>query len=769
MKKTGRNDPCPCGSGKKYKQCCVQREGVQAVTTVSAKSSISMTLQEAFEHHLAGRLHQAQLMCKQVLQVKPNHPDALHRLGLIAHQLGQNELAVELIGKAINAKASPLMYFNQGVVLQALDRLDAAIQSYQKALVLQPDYAEALNNLGAVFQAQEKYKEAAASYRRAILIKPDYAEAYASQGNLLMLLGKLNAAVESCRHALSLNPRLAEAHNNLGSALQKQGLFYEALQSFHHAVSINPTFAVAHNNLGSMLMHEGQFDAAVEHCRRALSFQPNFTKALNNLGSALTVQGKLDEAIACYKKYIVLKPNNAVRIKLELMLPPIMGTRAQMEESRAQFERNLNRLIEEGMTLVDPYEEYGMTPFYLAFHGLNDRDIQQKIARFYEQACPDLLYVAPHCAQPASPRGKMRIGFMSKHIYVHSVSLSFSKVVEGIAQNAEFDVMLISHHDPQDDAIGKAYPNFRGSHVHLPNNLIGARETLAALELDILVYLDIGMESLSYLLACSRLARTQCVLGGHPVTTGIRNVDYFLSSDLAEPANADQHYSEKLVRLPTSVFYYERPALPAVFKTRAELGLPANGHLYLCPMLLQKMHPDFDDAIARILQLDATGYVVLIQDAFRSTWHELLESRFAQTIPDSVRNRIVFLPFVKNYADFIDVNAAADVVLDPFHFGIGSTAIATCSVGTPFVTKPGEFMRGRVGLAYCKLLDVMECVAVDTEDYVRKAVAIASDQSLRDSIKSKMLANSHVLFENQQPIQDVTNFFLGLRGEASNI
>ena len=246
-------------------------------------------------------------------------------------------------------------------------------------------------------------------------------------------------------------------------------------------------------------------------------------------------------------------------------------------------------------------------------------------------------------------------------------------------------------------------------------------------------------------------------------------MDYYLSSDLVEPADADRHYSEKLVRLPIGVFYFERPDLPTTFKLRSELGLPEGGHIYLCPMALQKIHPDFDEAIARILQLDTNGYVVLFQDAKHSAWKGLLAKRFEQTIPENVRNRILFLPWVNNYFDFISINEVSDVVLDLFHFGIGSTAIATCSVGTPIVTRLGEFLRGRTGLLYCKLLDVMECVAVDTEDYARKVVAIATDQSLRERIKSKILANNHDLFENPQPIKDMADFFLNLGGGALSI
>lgn len=337
-----------------------------------------------------------------------------------------------------------------------------------------------------------------------------------------------------------------------------------------------------------------------------------------------------------------------------------------------------------------------------------------------------------------------------------------------MSRHEEFEVMLISSWDHKGDSASQMYANFAGKHVHLSNYLAQAREQVAALELDILCYLDIGMEPLSYFMAFSRLARAQCVLGGHPVTTGIGNMDYHLSSALTEPADADKHYNEKLVRLPIGLFYYERPVVPAVFRTRAELGLPESGHIYSCPMMLQKIHPDFDEAIARILQLDPNGYVVLFQDDTRTTWKGLLERRFMQTIPEEARKRIIFLPWLRNYYDFVSVNALSDVVLDPFNFGIGTTAIATFSVGTPIVTRPGEFLRGRVGLGYCKLLDVMECVAADTEEYAKKAVAIATEPGLRETIKSRILANNPVLFENPQPIQDVTDFFLRLGEVASN-
>ena len=244
-------------------------------------------------------------------------------------------------------------------------------------------------------------------------------------------------------------------------------------------------------------------------------------------------------------------------------------------------------------------------------------------------------------------------------------------------------------------------------------------------------------------------------------------MDYFLSAEVMESAGADEHYCEKLVRLPIGVFYYERPILPAKFKTRGELGLPEERHIYMCPMKLQKMHPDFDEAISRILQIDSNGVVVFFEDNKYPFWKTMLAKRFEETIPEEVRERILFLPWINEYTDFISANAVANVVLDPFHFGIGSTAIATFAVGTPIVTKPEEFLRGRVGMGYCKMMDLPECIAENTEAYARLAVEIATDQGLCQRIKAKILANNHVLYENLQPVDDLADFICSLTGQLA--
>jgi predicted O-linked N-acetylglucosamine transferase (SPINDLY family) len=617
--------------------------------------------------------------------------------------------------------------------LREVGQKDAAVASFRRAIELMPYFAEAHNNIGILYFSQGNRIEAVAHYRQAVSIAPNYAEAF----------------------------------NNLGAALQEQTLHAEAADAYRSALRVRPRYAQAAFNLGNLIFEQAPQEA-ISALKQAVTISPGFYEAWLLLGKLFNEQGDLAQASYCYGRCIEIKPSPGITVRNALMLPPIMGTQAEVLQSRAAFIDNLDRLVDDRVRLTDPFQESCNANFYLAYQGFNDREVQVRVAQFYEQACPSLLYVAPHCGQPRDIGRKPRIGFLSKYIYKHSVSLSYSRIVEYMAGQGEFDVTLISNSAHQDLAVHQAYPNFKGTHVQLPLDLEVSRTQVAALELDILLYLDVGMDSFSYFLAFSRLARAQCVTGGHPVTTGISHIDYFLSSDLAEPELANSHYSEKLVRLPLGFFYFERPTLPIAYKTRLELGLPHEGRVYLCPMTLQKLHPDFDEAMARILKLDPEGHIVLFADRSNGSWSSLLGQRLDQTIPADVRHRVVFLPWVNDPLDFISMNAQADVVLDPFHFGIGSTAIMTSSVGTPFITKSGEFMRGRVGLFYAKIMDVMECVAQDVEDYAQKAVAIASDRVLRESIRIKILKNNGALFDNRQAIDEGLEFFRSIAYAAVN-
>ncbi len=263
-------------------------------------------------HHQSGRLPEAEACCRQILKMTPNHPDALHLLGLIAYQVGKNEIAVDLMKRAISIKANDSDYhLNLGSALQAQGKLEEAVAAYHKALWIEPDFAEAHSNLGTVLQLQGNLDGAVTTYRKALAFKPESAHLHYNLGNALKDQGKLDEAISSYSKALSFEPDRVLAHNNLGAVLQAQGRQDEALACYAKALSLKPDYAEAHYNMGLVLQLQGKLDAAIACHRKATQFKPDYPEAHHDLGNALATQGKLDQAIASYGKALSFRPNFA--------------------------------------------------------------------------------------------------------------------------------------------------------------------------------------------------------------------------------------------------------------------------------------------------------------------------------------------------------------------------------------------------------------------------------------------------------------------------
>lgn len=796
----GPYDPCPCGSGRKTKFCCgtarPARNSAAAPPGAAPNAggqflNIPFLSQQAVQLHQAGHFGQAEALYRQILQVDPNHAATLHLLGVLSHQTGRNEAAVDLIGRAIARNGNVADFHNNlGLALQALGRFEQSAARYRQALRLRPQYPEACNNLGTALQAQGKLGEAAESYRRATELKPAYVEAHFNLGVALEGLGRLEEAAESYRHALRLRPMFAEAHNNLGNVLRTLGRLDEAASNYRQALRLKPDSANACNNLGAVLLAQGQVDEAAASYREALRLQPDLAEAHNNLGIALQAQNKLDEAAPCfrqalqlvpdypealaslgatlqeqghieqavqyYERVLALRPNDGIRIKLATMLPVIMGSREDIRTSRDRFEQNIDALLEQGITLADPVSEVAWASFFLSYHGLDDRPLQEKLARLYERACPSLLFEAPHCRAPAPLEGRrIRIGFVSRHLKDHTIGKLTAGLVARLSRDL-FDVRVFFLPQKPDEMVRMIEGSADRSETLSPF-LDAARAQIAAHELDILFYPDIGMDHFTYFLAYSRLAPVQCVTWGHPVTTGIRNMDYFISSQHLEPEGAQAQYSEKLVRLHSLPCYYRRPQPPAPLKGRAHFGLPRERHLYLCPQSLFKFHPDFDPVLADILRRDPDGLLVLIEGT-HPHWTEMLRARFAAAMPDVIE-RVRFLPRQPT-ADFLNLIAVCDVLLDPFHFGGGNTAYEALALGSPIVTLPGRFLRGRVTYACYRRMGVTDCVVDTPEAYAELAVRLGTEPDFRDAVRARILGASAALYEDSTAVRELEGFFV---------
>ena len=268
------------------------------------------SLQNAIALHQLGQIGQAEAVYRQLLQIDSKNADALHLLGVVALQTGQNRGAVKLIGKAIEINSSiASYYFSQGNALKELRQLNTAVLSYEKAIALNPAYAEAHYNLGITLHELKQIEGAVASFERAIVLKPDFAEAYANLGLAVQELRQLDFAIASYDKAIALQPEYTEALYNRGNAFLELKQLGAAVASYDMAIALKPNYFEAYANRGNALRELKQLDVAVASYERAIEFKPDLAEAYYNLGLAMHELTQLEGAVASYDKAIALKPN----------------------------------------------------------------------------------------------------------------------------------------------------------------------------------------------------------------------------------------------------------------------------------------------------------------------------------------------------------------------------------------------------------------------------------------------------------------------------
>ncbi|HYV38113.1 MAG TPA: tetratricopeptide repeat protein [Gemmataceae bacterium] len=640
-------------------------------------------------------------------------------------------------------------YHNLGNAQRAQGNLADAAASYERALSLCPDLAETHANLSFVLLRQGHLERAETHCRQAVQIKSQCVEAWDGLGNAQWAQGKFDEAALSYQEALRLRPAFAQAHSNLGATRQMQGNLVAAVASYRQALRHRPDFVQALINLAAALRALGELDEAEVHLNKALSLQPDCADAYYKLGAIYSEQGKTAESSVCWQRALTLEASNRLRIALATQLPVIYQSVEHLSASRDRLIQGIGSLNEQGIDL-DIDNEPAMPLFYLAYQGGNDREITRDIARLCRVS--DEAVAAPARRAPAK-HDKIRVGLLSAHFRSHTIGHLTRGLVATLSRD-DFELTVLSVSSSDDDIAG-AFKRHADRFVEVPRHLPSARRVVAKQDLDVLVYADIGMEELSSTLAFSRLAPVQCAFWGHPVTTGIDTIDYFLSAEALEIDEADQHYTESLVRLKCLPVFYYRPELTVPPKRKADFSFAAEDHLYGCPQTLFKFHPEFDGVLAAILRGDPRGKLVLIEGK-HPHWAELLRQRFALTMPDVV-DQIRFLP-VQSRPDFLGLLAMCDVLLDPLHFGGGNSSYEALAFGTPIVTLPSKFLRGRITLALYKQMGVMDCVAQSTQEYINIALQLGTDRAYRETIQRIILGASAVLYENSAGIRDLEEF-----------
>lgn len=221
-------------------------------------ATVAEALTMAVGNVQAGHLAQGEDICRRILEVEPEHPDALHILGVIAQQVGRNDIAAEMFARALGRRPDfAEALYNLGLVLQSLGRNDEAVVAYDKAIGLMPGWAEARNNRANALKTLGRMEDAVAGYRDALAVDPDYADTHYNLGIALQELWRLDQAIACFEKTLALAPGHAPAHTALGQTLFQQNRTAEALGRFDAAIALRPDLAEARVNRALSLFLNG--------------------------------------------------------------------------------------------------------------------------------------------------------------------------------------------------------------------------------------------------------------------------------------------------------------------------------------------------------------------------------------------------------------------------------------------------------------------------------------------------------------------------------
>jgi predicted O-linked N-acetylglucosamine transferase (SPINDLY family) len=723
-------------------------------------SNIAPLLAQALQCHRQGRLPEAERLYGEILKLRPDHVDALQMMSLIQLAKGEPARALQLMAGAMHGrKASPQMLLNHGLILNALERHQEAIESFDAALKQKSKFAEAHNNRGAALSALQRDEEALESFRKAIAIKSDYAEAHYNNGSSQRILGRYEAALKSFERALALRPNYAKAHNNRGAVLEAMMQYEPALKAYERALAIDANFADARTNRTRVLCLLERFDEALAEFEQMLARDPQDADAYYDRGRVLIDLNRNDEALADFKCALTIRPDFAEARFAALFaeLPILYADEAEIVRRRAAYERSLRQLCEDvaaGRVAGDLLKAIAVKqPFLLAYQGQNDRDLQALYGALVQRIVQERFGAgAADLPAPPAPGEPIRVGIVSAHFYLHS---NWKIPIKGWLSQLDrsrfklYGYHLGTRHDAETGAAAALCARF----VHKTLDVAGWRREILADRPHVLIYPGLWMDTVSFQLAAQRLAPVQCTSWGHPETSGLTTIDAFFSSDAMEPPDGAAHYTEELVRLPNLSIYYEPVETTAVSMTRAELRLRDDATAFWCGQSLFKYLPQYDEVFARIARQAGNCQFVFIRHGGGAPVTELFQRRLDAAFAAvglKASDHCVFLTRL-GQSQFVSAIGQCDVFLDSIGWSGCNSALESLANDLPIVTLRGDLMRGRHSAAILKTMGVTDTVADTIDGYVAIAVRLATDADARAALRRRMANNKHKVFRDPAP------------------
>lgn len=480
-----------------------------------------------------------------------------------------------------------------------------------------------------------------------------------------------------------------------------------------------------------------------------------------NLIQGLQKSGRTQEAISALEHASTLFPEEYLfKLLKNLFIPIVYATADEVSFYRQRFERGLQELIQQ-TSLRTPEEKSNalaaisrVTNFYLAYQTGNIRELQQQYGILVHKvvAANYPNWIEPRTMPSLAENQKIRVGYISNYLHHHSSTFWLQGWLRhSNRQNFEIYCYYIGN---QPDSITQEFQEYSDVFRHIPENLEGVCQQISTDNLHILVFPELGIDALTFAIAGLRLAPVQCTDWGYPVTSGIPTIDYYISSELMEPENAQEHYSETLICLPNLGIAYPQLEVPQLTKNRSDFGLRDDAVVYLCCQAPYKYLPQHDFIFAEIAKRVPQAQFVFVR---AEVLKPRLKAAFA-AVGKSSDDYCVFLSFL-NHENYLRLNLLSDVFLDTLGFTGGNTTLAALACNLPVVTCPGECMRGYMSTGMLKMLGFSETIAKNETEYIEIAVRLGLEPQWRQQIVQYIGKHKDCLFDDNVSVAALEEFY----------
>jgi protein O-GlcNAc transferase len=712
-----------------------------------------------------GKLEEADQLFAQAHLLDVKNVDALNILGIRAYQKNEYQNALNFLNNANQlAPNSAQTLSNLGLVHNATLDFESALKCFDLAITSNPNIPETHNNRGNALKGLNKHQEAINSYQQALSLRPNYAEALSNQGVIILEEGSPQKALPLFEKAIEANPNLAVAFNNLGNALTQLDLYQDAFQCFERALQINNQYLDACLNFGNCLKRAKQISAAIDCYQHALKINPNHAHTYYLLGEIYYDIGDADLAKTYLAKTLDLDPKNIeAQFALAIsQIPKVYKSKQELQDSRSAFASQLIAL--EGTTLERETPGkieniLGKHPFYLAYQDENNTSLLSQYGAVcvgYAKIIQGTLAKSPITAE-CSP--KIKVGIVSKYFCKHPVWDAITKGWVAHLNPDQFEVQLFNTNGVVDAETEYAKSN-TANYINCGNSIQRAAQLIANQNLDALFYPEIGMDTTSKGLACLRLAPIQIASWGHPETTGLPTIDFYLSADLLEPENAKSLYSEALVQLPNLGTYVEVDQVEVIGPDLDSLGIDPALPILLCAGSPSKYNPNHDSIFVEIAKrLGQCQFIFFdFDENLTAILRERLQTAFAHTQLDA-NQFLRFIPFLKK-EEFYGLMQKADLYLDTIGFSGFNTAMQALMCDLPVITIEGNKMRGRLASAILNRIGLSDLICQSSAAYVDLVVELTQNQQSLSTYKDKIAKSKNILFNDLEPIRALEDFLI---------